>query len=140
MLTVQVMCISITFCLKMVMSVLLIHVRMAGHALMELQAIVAIARHNTLVVTVNKDSGVPQTHVRMEACVLKQLTPSCATAQSSILVILVNRGGDAFLIHAKMEVCVVKDPLGLTAPAHHNTMARTVNLKTTVCLIPVGMV
>ena len=122
------------------MSVLITHVRMAGHALMELQAIVVIARCNTLAATVNKESGAPQTHVRMEACVLKQLTPSCVTAQSSILVILANRGGDAFLIHAKIEACAVNNLQGLTAAVHQGTMAPTVNLKITVCLIPVDMV
>ena len=76
----------------------------------------------------------------MEACVLKQLTLSCATAQSSIPVILVNRGGDAFLIHAKMEACAVKNLQGLTAAVHQGTMAPTVNLKITVCLIPVELV
>ena len=39
----------------MVKSVLVIHVRVVGHALMELQAIVAIACCNTLAATVNKE-------------------------------------------------------------------------------------
>ena len=122
------------------MSVLVTHVRTVGHALMELQAIVATVHCNTLVATVNKESCAPQTLVRMEACVLKQLTLSRATAQSSIPVILVNRGGDAFLIHAKMEACAVKNLQGLTAAVHQGTMAPTVNLKITVCLIPVELV
>ena len=71
---------------------------------------------------------------------MKQLTLSCATAQSSIPVILANRGGDAFLIHAKMEACAVKNFQGLTAAVHQGTMAPTVNLKITVCLIPVELV
>ena len=134
------MCISITFCLKMVMSVLVIHVRMVGHALMELQAIVAIACCNTLVVTVNKDSGVPQTHVKMEVCALKEMTPFCATAQSSILVILVNRRSGAFFIHAKMEVCVVKDHIHPDALAHQSTQAPIVSAGITVTLTLAEMV
>ena len=94
---------------------------MAGHVLMELQAIVVIACCITLAATVNKESGVPQTHVRMEVCALKQLTPFCATAQSSILVILVNRRSGAFFIHAKMEARVVKDLIHPDALAHQST-------------------
>ena len=118
MLIVRAMCTLIIVCLKIVMSVLVTHVRMVEHALMELQAIVATVHCSTLATTVNKDSGATQTRVRMEVCVLKQLTPSCATVQSSILETLVNRGGDASLIHANTEACVVRNFQGLTAAVH----------------------
>ena len=55
-------------------------------------------------VSVNKDSGVPQTHVRMEACVLKQ--PGFFLEMYSLFVVVVFflwGGGNCFCGERKCE-------------------------------------